>query len=97
MVLEKPKELAKIEVLKSGSDHLKIPLLEQMQTEEISVSKDAMQILKYHGSYMQSNREVRGKTKDFQFMLRLKQPAGELPADLYRLCDDLSAKYGQGI
>lgn len=28
MVLEKPKELAKIEVLKSGSDHLKIPLLE---------------------------------------------------------------------
>jgi len=96
MVLEKPKELAKIEVLKSGSDHLKIPLLEQMQTEEISVSKDAMQILKYHGSYMQSNREVRGKTKDFQFMLRLKQPAGELPADLYRLCDDLSAKYGQG-
>lgn len=54
-----------------------------------------MQILKYHGSYMQSNRELRGK-KDFQFMLRLKQPAGELPADLYRLLDDLSAKMGQG-
>ena len=29
-------------------------------------------------------------------MLRLKQPAGELPADLYRLIDDLSAKHGQG-
>lgn len=29
-------------------------------------------------------------------MLRLKQPAGELPPDLYRLLDDLSAKHGQG-
>jgi sulfite reductase (ferredoxin) len=44
---------------------------------------------------MQSNRELRGK-KDFQFMLRLKQPAGELPADLYRLLDDLSTNMGQG-
>lgn len=96
MVLEKPKKLAKIEVLKQNSNHLQYPLDESMQSEEISVTKDAMQILKYHGSYMQSNREIKGKNKDFQFMLRLKQPAGELPADLYRLCDDLSAKYGQG-
>lgn len=29
-------------------------------------------------------------------MLRLKQPAGELPPDLFRLLDDLSAKHGQG-
>jgi len=98
MVLEKPKEkkLSKIEVLKSNSEHLTVPLLEQLKTEEISVSKDAMQILKYHGSYMQSDREKRGKPKDFQFMLRLKQPAGELPPDLYRLLDDLSNKHGQG-
>lgn len=61
----------------------------------MGISKDAYQILKYHGSYMQSNREIKGK-KDFQFMLRLKQPAGELPAELYRLLDDLSRDYGQG-
>jgi len=98
MVLEKPKKekkLSKLEILKTKSDHLTNPLKEQLVTEEISVNKDAMQILKYHGSYMQSNRELRGK-KDFQFMLRLKQPAGELPADLYRLLDDLSANMGQG-
>ena len=64
-------------------------------TEEIGISKDAYQIMKYHGSYQQSNRELKGK-KDFQFMLRLKQPAGELPPDLYRLLDDLSANHGQG-
>ncbi len=67
-----------------------------MQTEEIFVNKDAMQILKYHGSYMQTDREKKGKPKDYQFMLRLKQPAGELAPDLFRLLDDLSAKYGQG-
>lgn len=61
----------------------------------MGISKDAYQILKYHGSYQQSNREARGK-KDYQFMLRLKQPAGELPADLYRLLDDLSREKGQG-
>lgn len=98
MVLEKPKvkKIAKIETLKVESDHLVHPLKEQLTTEEIGVSKDAYQILKYHGSYQQSNREVRGKVKDYQFMLRLKQPAGELPPDLYRLLDDLSANHGQG-
>ena len=55
-----------------------------------------MQILKYHGSYMQFNREDKKKPKSYQFMLRLKQPAGELPAGLYKLLDDLSEKYGQG-
>ena len=45
---------------------------------------------------MQTDREKKGKTKDYQFMLRLKQPAGELPPDLFRLLDDLSAEHGQG-
>jgi sulfite reductase (ferredoxin) len=52
--------------------------------------------MKYHGSYQQNNREDKGKQKSWQFMLRLKQPAGELSPELYRLLDDLSAKYGQG-
>jgi sulfite reductase (ferredoxin) len=52
--------------------------------------------MKYHGSYQQNNREDKGKQKSWQFMLRLKQPAGELPPELYRLLDDLSSKYGQG-
>ena len=68
-------------------------LRQQLATEEIGISKDAYQILKYHGSYQQSNREIKGKVKDYQFMLRLKQPAGELPPDLYRLLDDLSVTH----
>lgn len=98
MVLEKPaeKKIPKIEQLKIDSEYLVHPLYEQLQSDEMGISKDAYQILKYHGSYMQSNREIKGKTKDYQFMLRLKQPAGELPPELYRLLDDLSRDYGQG-
>lgn len=98
MVLEKPKakKISKLEQLKLSSGNLVAPLKEQLVTEEIGISKDAYQILKYHGSYQQSNREIKGKVKDYQFMLRLKQPAGELSPDLFRLLDDLSAKHGQG-
>jgi sulfite reductase (ferredoxin) len=45
---------------------------------------------------MQTDREKKGKPKDYQFMLRLKQPAGLLPPDLFLLLDDLSRDYGQG-
>ncbi|OEU12781.1 sulfite reductase, ferredoxin dependent [Fragilariopsis cylindrus CCMP1102] len=102
MVLEKPKEktgkkISKLEILKVDSDNLIHPLKEELTTDSIGISKDAYQIMKYHGSYQQSNREAkRGKVKDYQFMLRLKQPAGELPPDLYRLLDDLSINHGQG-
>jgi sulfite reductase (ferredoxin) len=94
--MEAPKKsLPKIEKLKIASRYLRDPLNEQLATEEIGISKDAYQILKYHGSYQQNNRETKGP-KDYQFMLRLKQPAGELPPELYRLLDDLSEEHGQG-
>lgn len=46
---------------------------------------------------MQDNRENRqkGQEKDYQFMLRLKSPAGEVPAHLYQILDDLATQYGQ--
>eukprot|EP00967_Tisochrysis_lutea_P043240 scaffold52223_cov30-Tisochrysis_lutea.AAC.2 len=43
--------------------------------EEIFVSKDAIHILKHHGSYMQQNRDLKKKAdrdQSYQFMLRLK-------------------------
>ncbi len=55
-----------------------------------------MQIMKFHGSYMQDDRELRrpGQQKAYQFMLRLKMPAGDFPASLYQVLDDLSTEYG---
>jgi hypothetical protein len=53
---------------------------------------------KYHGSYMQDNRDKRAKgvDKSYQFMLRLKSPCGEIPPELYKKLDNLADTYGQG-
>jgi len=91
-------KLGKVEHIKIASDLLRAPLADEMTNDEIFVSHDAYQILKYHGSYQQDNRELRKpkQPKAFQFMLRLKVPCGEVPAELYRLLDDLCDEYGQG-
>ena len=64
------------------------------KNDEIFVSHDSYQILKYHGSYQQDNRELRKpkQQKAYSFMLRLKMPCGDVPAHLYRLLDDLCDK-----
>merc|ERR1719191_2211143 len=36
------------------------------------------------------------RKQSYQFMLRLKNPAGMIPPELFRELDDLSNKYGQG-
>lgn len=94
----KEPKLGKVEHIKIASNSLREPLVSEMANDEIFVSHDAYQILKYHGSYQQDNRELRKpkQQKAFSFMLRLKVPCGEVPAALYRLLDDLCDEYGQG-
>ena len=91
------KTLAKIEQIKIDSMQLREPLLTEMKNDEIFVSHDAYQILKYHGSYQQDNRELRKpkQQKAYSFMLRLKMPCGDVPAHLYRLLDDLCDEFGE--
>lgn len=94
----KPQKLDKINLLKQNSEALREPVRSEMQTEEISISHDAYQILKFHGSYMQDDRSLRkkGQEKAYSFMLRLKMPAGVCAPELYTLLDDLSREYGHG-
>lgn len=60
----KPQKLDKINILKQNSEALREPVRTQMQTEEISISHDAYQILKFHGSYMQDDRSLRKKGQE---------------------------------
>lgn len=60
----KPQKLDKINILKRDSEALREPVRSQMQTEEISISHDAYQILKFHGSYMQDDRSLRKKGQE---------------------------------
>ncbi|KAF6000938.1 hypothetical protein F1559_003184 [Cyanidiococcus yangmingshanensis] len=81
---------------KYNSDYLRHPLMEEMANEEIFVSDDCIGLIKFHGGYQQDDRDqrVRGALKKYQFMLRLKMPAGECPASLYTTLDDISESYG---
>jgi len=93
---DEPKKLQKVEALKLRSNYLREPLQEEMKNDEVFVSPDAVIVLKYHGSYMQDDRDKRTKDfKAYQFMLRLKSPCGETPPELYKKLDYMCDKYGQ--
>ena len=91
-------EVSKFENFKKGSDFLKEPLASELKNESDHFTNDAVQLLKFHGSYQQDNRENRkpGKSKDWQMMLRLRSPGGEIPAKLFLSLDELSDKLGNG-
>ena len=97
-LLHSTKPLGKVEKIKVNSNYLRDPLKTELGNDEIFVGADAVVVLKYHGSYMQDDRDKRtkGAEKDYQFMLRLKSPCGEVPPELYKELDMLSDKYGQG-
>lgn len=92
------KKMPKTEGIKYRSNYLMDPLREELKNEQIFVSPDAVVVLKYHGSYQQDDRDKRAKgvEKKYQFMLRLKSPAGEIPPELYLKLDELCDQYGQG-
>ena len=90
--------LPKAEQRKLDSDHLREPLLTELGNELPNFSEDALQILKFHGSYQQDDRDKRekGKDKTWQMMLRLRSPGGRIPAQLFLALDDLSDRLGDG-
>ncbi|NBQ22466.1 MAG: sulfite reductase, ferredoxin dependent, partial [Synechococcaceae bacterium WB6_3B_236] len=77
-----PNSPTKFEQLKANSQHLREPLLTELANDLPYFSEGAVQILKFHGSYQQDNRDNRqkGQEKDWGMMLRLRSPGGRIPA-----------------
>lgn len=94
----KPAKRSKVEIIKEKSDFLRHPLMQQLVTDEPNISEDAVQLMKFHGSYQQDNREERtfGAGKAYQFMMRTRQPAGAVTNQLYLVMDELADLYGNG-
>lgn len=90
------RKLSKIEALKERSNFLREPVATELLQDTTHFSEDALQLLKYHGSYQQDNRDnrVKGQEKDYQFMLRTRNPGGFVPPELYLTLDKLSEEYG---
>ena len=91
-------KLSKVEGIKERSHFLREPVASELLQDTTHFSEDGVQILKFHGSYQQDNRDnrVKGQEKDFQFMLRTRSPGGFIPAQLYLTLDKLSDEYGNG-
>lgn len=67
--------------------------------DETSISGDSAQLMKFHGSYQQDDRERRtkGVGKFYQFMMRTRQPAGHVTNRLYKVMDDLADLVGSFV
>jgi len=89
-------KLSKVEGLKEQSNYLREPVATELLQDTNSFSENTTQILKFHGSYQQDNRDnrVKGQEKDYQFMLRTRSPGGFIPPQLYLTIDQLSDEYG---
>jgi len=88
---------AKFEQFKADSNYLNEPLQSELLNDSDHFTNDAVQLLKFHGSYQQDDREHRkrgGTGKDWQMMLRLRNPAGYVPGPLFVALDELSDRLG---
>ncbi|PSO98306.1 MAG: sulfite reductase, ferredoxin dependent [Cyanobacteria bacterium QS_9_48_30] len=92
----KTQKPSKLEGIKESSNFLREPLASELPEDTTHISKEAFQILKFHGSYQQDNRDNRqkGQEKDYQFMLRTRNPGGYVPPQLYLTLDRLASEYG---
>jgi sulfite reductase (ferredoxin) len=92
----KTKKVSKLEGIKERSNFLRQPLATELREDTTHFSEDGVQILKFHGSYQQDNRDnrVKGQEKDYQFMLRTRNPGGFIPPQLYLTLERLSEEYG---
>ncbi|XP_023874907.1 sulfite reductase [ferredoxin], chloroplastic [Quercus suber] len=86
---------SKVEIIKEQSNYIRYPLNEELLTDAPNINEAATQVIKFHGSYQQYNRDDRG-ARNYSFMLRTKNPCGKVSNRLYLTMDDLADQFGIG-
>ena len=95
-------EGSKVEHIKIESNYLRGQIAEELQQDTSHFSQDDIQLLKFHGSYQQEDRDARqnrkasGEEKAYQFMVRSRIPGGVLTPEQYLTEDDIAGKYANG-
>ncbi len=96
------KKLTSVETLKQSSRGLRGRLADELAEGGVQVSEDAYNLLKFHGSYEQFDRDTatalkqRHLEKDYQFMVRIRMPGGMLTATQYLALDRLADSHANG-
>jgi sulfite reductase (ferredoxin) len=95
-------EGSKVEHIKDESHHLRGQIAEELRQDTSHFSQDDIQLLKFHGSYQQEDRDARqsrkaaGGEKAYQFMVRSRIPGGVLTSEQYLAEDDIAGTYANG-
>jgi sulfite reductase (ferredoxin) len=90
------------EAVKEASRWLRGTLSEELASDADHLSDNAKNLLKFHGSYQQEDRDARknrakaGVGKHYMFMVRLKLPGGKMTGKQYLALDDISGARANG-
>src|SRR5262245_35548758 len=88
-------KLSPVEAVKEASRQLRGTIAEELTGPVESLSEANKNLLKFHGSYQQEDRDARkrrskeGVGKHYMFMVRCKIPGGAVSADQYLALDEL--------
>jgi sulfite reductase beta subunit-like hemoprotein len=91
-----------VEEIKSESHALRGTIEETLHGESSHFTDDEYQLLKFHGTYQQDNRDERAARKNenldkaWMFMVRSKLPGGALTAEQYLAHDRIAGDLGNG-
>ncbi|WP_413229849.1 assimilatory sulfite reductase (NADPH) hemoprotein subunit [Halobacillus litoralis] len=92
-----------MERIKEESRYLRGSLVESFQDPiTASIPDEDTKLLKFHGSYMQDDRDLRNERKKqklepaYQFMVRVRLPGGVATPEQWLTMDSLADQYGNG-
>ncbi len=92
---------SKNEKLKRESNFLRGTLKEEMADPLYArISENSNQLLKFHGSYQQDDRDLRNERQRqklepaYQFMIRVRLPGGVATTEQWLIMDEIAEKYG---
>ena len=97
------KDPSKVEIIKKNSQGLRGTIDETLNNPELDCfSEGDLQLLKFHGSYQQDDRDLRksrrseGLGKAYSYMIRVCLPAGQISNDQYIQLDRIADEFANG-
>jgi sulfite reductase (NADPH) hemoprotein beta-component len=97
------KPLARNEIIKEASGHLRGTLAEGLTVAETgAIAEDDQQLVKFHGMYLQDDRDLRPERtrkrleKAYSFMIRLRIPGGVCTPEQWLKLDRIARDYANG-
>ncbi len=92
-----------VERIKAGSDFLRGTIRESLQDPlTAAVRTDDVQLLKFHGTYQQDDRDLRDERRRsklepaYQFMVRVRAPGGIVQPEQWLALDQVGRDFGDG-